>query len=89
LQHGISSKKNNQGTLGKSQVLQTDPPTTGLHNSDKERDREKATGHMRVKIQKIDIKTEAQFYEHNCEQGDIESFQNMILHRRKHAYTRK
>jgi hypothetical protein len=38
---------------------------------------------MRVKkCKKIDIKLK-----HNYEQGEGESFQNMILHRRKHACT--
>jgi hypothetical protein len=31
----------NQGTLGRSQVPQTDLPATRLHNTDKRRDREK------------------------------------------------
>jgi hypothetical protein len=34
-------QQNNQGTLGRSQVPQTYPPVTRLHNSDKRRDREK------------------------------------------------
>jgi hypothetical protein len=33
--------ENNQGTLGRLQVAQTDPPVTRLHNSNKRQDREK------------------------------------------------
>jgi hypothetical protein len=44
---------------------------------------------MRVKIHKNRHKTEAEFYEHNCIQGETESCQNIILHRRKQAYMGK
>jgi hypothetical protein len=38
-----------------------------------------------VKTRKNRHKTRAYFYEHNREQGEAESIQNMILHRRKQA----
>jgi hypothetical protein len=50
-----------------------------LHNSDKERDREKATNHMRVKIYKNRHKTEEQLYEYNCTHGKTENSHNMIF----------
>jgi hypothetical protein len=58
-------QENNQETQNKSHVLQTDPRTTGLHNSNQRREKEKAIDHMRVKTYKNRHKTEAQFYEHN------------------------
>jgi hypothetical protein len=77
-------KESSQG-LDKSQVPQADPPVTGLHNSNQRRDKKKVTDHMRVKTRKNRNKTEAQFYEHNCKQGEIENSWNMILHRIKQA----
>jgi hypothetical protein len=82
-------QENNQEILGKSQVPQTNLPVTRLHNSDKKQDSEKASNHMRVKNMQNRHKTKTQFYEHSCEQGETENFQNMILHRRKHAYIGK
>jgi hypothetical protein len=49
-------QENNQRTPDKSQVPQADLPTTGLHNSNQRRDREKVTDHMRDKYVKRDIK---------------------------------
>jgi hypothetical protein len=42
-------------------VSQADPPTTGLHNTNQRRDKEKVTDHMRVKIRKTDIKLKYNF----------------------------
>jgi hypothetical protein len=41
---------------GRTHVPQAGPPATRLHDSDKKRDREKATDHMRKKDAKRDIK---------------------------------
>jgi hypothetical protein len=57
-------QENNQGTPCRSQVPQTDLPAR----------QRKATDHMRVKKCKNRHKVGAQFNEHNCEQGEVESF---------------
>jgi hypothetical protein len=57
-----AEQENNQETLDKSQVPQTDSSTTELHNLNQRGDKEKVTDHMRVKICKNRHKTETQFY---------------------------
>jgi hypothetical protein len=54
-------QENNQRTAGRMHVPQADSPTTRLHNSDKKRDREKTSDHMRVKYAKTDIKLKHNF----------------------------
>jgi hypothetical protein len=62
-------QENNQEIRDKSQVSQADMPTTGLHNSNQRRDKEKVTDYMRVKIRKNRHKIETQFYEHKLHTG--------------------
>jgi hypothetical protein len=76
---GPPKRKITKGPWGGSQVPQANPPAIRLHNSDKERDREKATDHMRVKIYKNRHKTEEQLYEYNCTHGKTENSHNMIF----------
>jgi hypothetical protein len=54
-------QENNQRILDKSDVPQTDPSVTGLHNSNQMRDTEKVTDHMRDKYAKRYIKLEHNF----------------------------